>query len=84
MGEHQADEIWVATAIGSATLVVAAGFALAQTRSMALFLSLLSARPLWSKFDPIHVLDYWERVKKRSPMGDNPTGNEEAVEKMFG
>jgi hypothetical protein len=76
--EPQAEGNWVATAAGITTLIAAAGFAVAQIRSFALLMSFLSATPLWSKFDPIHVLENRERVKKRK------LGDEEPAEKMFG
>jgi hypothetical protein len=55
----------LAIALGSTTIAAAAGYAAMHVRVLSLILSSLSATPLWSKLDPLAILDGWERRQNR-------------------
>ncbi len=54
-------------------VVAAAGYVLLNGRGLTFLVSLLGARPLWRRFDPLEVLFAWEAEKKRKPkLGAEP------------
>jgi hypothetical protein len=49
---------------GSITLV-GVGSILLQTRLGAMLMSLMSSVPMWRQFDPLSVLNQWDREKRK-------------------
>jgi hypothetical protein len=72
----------VVVAVGSTTLAAAAGYAVMHIRVLSLVLCSLSATPLWSKLDPLAILDGWERKRRnqnrrrRSDRSDDESSEE--------
>jgi hypothetical protein len=64
-------------------VVACAGYVFLHTRAGYLLLSLITARPLWSRFDPLVVLIDWEeeeKKKKRRP--ENEDGDDDTEETL--
>ena len=58
-------------------LVASVGYILLNARSLAFLMSLLTARPLWKRFDPLEVLFLWEEEKKRKKKLAHPEADED-------
>ena len=58
------------------TVLASAGYILLNGRGATFLLSLLSARPLWHRFDPLEVLFAWEEEKTRRRKTDACPGDE--------
>jgi hypothetical protein len=52
-------------AVSGATVLLSAGYLVWCLRGGALVASALSALPAWRSFDPLPVLEFWERQSKR-------------------
>jgi hypothetical protein len=63
----------ISDAVVLTTVVATAGYVLLNGRGLTLIVSLLNARPLWKRFDPLEILFAWEEEKKRRPkLGTGP------------
>ena len=78
------DEQWITIkeAVVGAVVLASAGYVLLNGRGLLLLMSLLSARPIWKRFDPMEVLFAWEEEKKRRPPIESESEEEETLQSL--
>jgi hypothetical protein len=65
-GRSESSSLTIGMTAG-ASVVLSTGYVVWMLRAGTLLASVLSSLPAWQSFDPLPVLDYWERKKDRDP-----------------
>jgi len=67
-----------------ATVTVSVGYVLLNFRNLYLMASLLLATPLWRQFDPLDVLEAWEKSGKKGPAAASDDEDEQDLRPILG
>ena len=82
--EHGYNESLVIGAVAGFSVALSVGYVLWFLRGSALVASAASSMPVWQTFDPLPVLEFWEREEKEGLLEkiDRERGEDDALEAL--